>query len=387
MQYILTRDQVHHHAAGLLQTYLGLRDFGARCPARTLLAVVFAACCRLTSLACAAARLLRAPSRETVRKALLSNLPQVAELERCLNRALAADLPAALRRRAQRLAVDLTLVPYHGLPYRDVAEVYRSLAKHGTSHFHAYATAYVAYRGQRFTVALTWVRRGEALDEVLKRLLRRVAALGVRLRLLLLDRGFFSVGVIRYLQAARYPFLMPVALRGRQLDHPKGPSGTHVFLGWSRSGWGRYTLTASDRRTATVAICVRLRNWAGQRGRHGRQRLVYAFWGLGPGSTAWVRQTYRLRFGVETSYRQLHQGRARTCSRDPAVRLFLVGVALLLRNVWVWLHYAVLSTPRRGGRRYHPERLSLKDLLLLLLHAAEAQLGTVDFIGSERPLE
>jgi putative transposase len=387
MQYTVSRHQVHHHAAALLRSHLRLRDFGRSCTATTLLSVVFAACCRLSSLACACARLLLAPSRETLRRALLANLPALAELERGLNRALAADLPRALRRRPQRLAADLTLIPYHGLPYRDAAEVYRSLAKHGTSHFHAYATLYVAYRGQRFTVALTWVRRGEALQEVLKRLLRRAAGLGVRVRLLLLDRGFFSVGVIRYLQAARYPFLMPVALRGRRLDDPRGPSATRVFLTWARSGWGRYTLTAAGGRTARVSICVRLRNGAGQRGRRGRQRLVYASWGLAPRSTEWVRQTYRRRFGIETSYRQLHQGRARTCSRNPAVRLFLVGVALLLRNVWVWLHYGVLSTPRRGGRRFNPERLSLKDLLLMLLHVAEEELGTIDLIACERPWE
>jgi hypothetical protein len=40
----------------------------------------------------------------------------------------------------------------------------------------------------------------------------------------------------------------------------------------------------------------------------------------------------------------------------------VVVVALLLRNVWVWLHYAVLSTPRRGSRRLNPGRLSLKEV-------------------------
>ena len=100
-----------------------------------------------------------------------------------------------------------------------------------------------------------------------------------------------------------------------------------------------------------------------------------------------MRQTYRRRFGIEASYRQLQQGRARTCSRNPAVRRFLEGVALRLRNVWVWLHYAVLSTPRRGGRRLNPERLSLKDLLLMLLHVAEEGLGTIDLIACERPPE
>ena len=97
MQYIVNRHQIHHHAAALLQTHLRLRDFGRTGPARTPLAVVFAACGRLSSLACAGARLLLAPSRETLRQALLANLPALAELECRLNRALAADLIACER--------------------------------------------------------------------------------------------------------------------------------------------------------------------------------------------------------------------------------------------------------------------------------------------------
>ena len=123
-------------------------------------------------------------------------------------------------------------------PSDDPDEIYRSEAKSGTSHFHAYATLYVIRNGYRFTVALTAVTRGEPLEAVLKRLLRQAATVGVRCRLLLLDRGFYSVGVIRYLQAARHPFLMPVICRGRKLDDPRGPSGTNVFLTWEKSGWG-----------------------------------------------------------------------------------------------------------------------------------------------------
>jgi hypothetical protein len=36
---------------------------------------------------------------------------------------------------------------------------------------------------------------------------------------------------------------------------------------------------------------------------------------------------------IETSYRQMNQAKATTCSRHPLVRLFLVGVAVALRNV------------------------------------------------------
>ncbi len=122
-------------------------------------------------------------------------------------------------------------------------EIYRSQAKSGTCSFHAYATAYVIRQGLRFTVALTWVQQGEALPDVIQRLLAQAAKAGVRPRYLLLDRGFYSVAVFRYLgQASRAAsFLMPLTLRGRKVDHPKGPSGSRVFTTWKAAAVGRAT--------------------------------------------------------------------------------------------------------------------------------------------------
>jgi putative transposase len=384
--YTVTAQQVQRHTAQLCQQHLRLADHGPKCTAAVLLHILCYAAARLLSVAAACAALAKAPSDQAVRDALLALLPDLHELQRRLNRALAGDLPKALRRHRQALALDLVLIPYHGQPWLDPIEIYRSQAKQGTSHFHAYATAYVVRKGQRFTLALTYVLQGEALAEVVQRLLRQARRCGVRPRYLLLDRGFFSVDVIRYLQAARTPFLMPVVCRGRKPDQPKGPSGTRVFLTWKRSGWGTYTLTNAARRKATVGIAVRCRNYRGQWGRHGRQRLVYAYWGLQPASVTWVRDTYRRRFGIESSYRQLHQARIRTTTRDPLMRLLFVGLALILRNVWVWLHWTVLSHPRRGGRRLDLEQLPFRALLSWLGHLCETLLGFQDARRSERPL-
>jgi Transposase DDE domain len=383
-QYTVTRHDLHRFTMHRLSAHLRLPPTSHRCPPAVLLSVVLLAAARLTSLFAAAGR-LAAASAETVRRALRAALPAREELERRLNRALAADLPRALLGTRQPLACDLTLRPYHGRPFREEREVYRGQAKSGTSHFHAYATCYLVRRGRRFTLALTWVKRGERLEDVLWRLLHRARQVGVRPRYLLLDRAFCSVGVIRYLQAGRYPFLMPLPLRGRKADHPEGPSGSRVFAYARTSGWASYTLTSGGR-TATVGVCVKCRNYKGQGNRRGRQRLVYAFWGIRPASVEWVRQAYRARFAIETSYRQMNQARVVTCTRDPLVRLFLVGVALVLRNVWVWLHWQVLSTPRRGGRALRLERLRFKGLLLWLQHVAEEQLGVWDETQAERPL-
>src|SRR5512142_1864670 len=343
--HILDRRTVHRLAAEHLQAHLGFRDYKRTCLAPVLWSLLLAAAARITSLSDACQRLDRVPSDETARKALLATLPDYATLQQQLNAAWAGHRPKALRRRLQRLAIDLTLIPYHGRPFHDPKEVYRSQAQDGTSHFHAYATAYVVRKGQRYTVALTGVRKGEPLKDVVQRLLRQAARVGVRSQLLLLDRGFYSVAVVRYLQQARYPFLMPVVCHGRSPKQPGGPTGSSVFRTWKTSGWSRYTLTeAKTGRTATVSICVKCRNYRGQWKRHGRQALIYAYWGYQPPSPESVFSTYRLRFGIESSCRQMHGGRIRTSGRRPDVRLLCVGIALVLRNLWVWLHHEILST-------------------------------------------
>jgi Transposase DDE domain len=385
VQYTVTPAAVHRLAADLLIDHLALADYGRSCPAATLLSVVFAACCRLCSVFAACVGLGRAPSPETVRKALLANLPGVDLLERRCNRALRASLPR-LKGRRHHLAIDLTLLPYHGLPWRDDDEIYRGQAKSGTTHFHAYATAYLIQRGQRVTLAVSYVRLGEDLARVLKRLLRGARQAGARPGLLLLDRGFYTVSVVRYLQAARRPFLMPVPMKGRKADHPKGPGGTRVFGCWKAGGFATYQLRSGGKPKATVSICVHVRNRAGRRGRKGKERLVYAYWGWRPADPRRASELYRQRFGIETSYRQMNQCRARTCTRNPAVRLFLVAVALLLRNVWVWLHWQVLSAKRKGSRRLRPEALTLKALLLMLLEVAVERCGFPPGVRAERPI-
>jgi putative transposase len=358
-QYTLTATAVQHHAAALVQHYLRLRDHGPKCTTRTLLSVLFYAAARLTSLAAACTALRRAPSDQAVRDALRATLPPLYDLPDRLNRALAAHLLRALRRRRQPLAIDLTLLPYHGLPCYLPEEIYRGRAKSGTSHFHAYATAYVVRRGQRFTVALDYVLRGEALPDVLRGLLH---------------------------QAARYPFLMPAPCRGSPADHAQGPGGPRVFHLWKRGGWSRHVLRDAQGRTATVGICVKCRNYRGAWRRHGRQALVYAYGGLRPSSGQWVYQTYRLRFGIETTYRQLRQARIATATRDPVLRWLFVGLALLLRTVWVWLHGEVLSHPRRGGRRFDLDQLPFRAMLLWLQHVAEALLESVDDTHADHPI-
>jgi Transposase DDE domain len=388
--YTITARQVHDRAAACLQAALRLADHGPKCTAAVVLRVLFWAAARVASLAAACAALVAAPCDQAVRNALLATLPDFAQLQRRLNRALAGGLPRVLQRARPYVALDLTLLPYYGQPEDDPEELYRGHRKAGTNQFHAYATAYVICHGCRYTLGLRAVHHSDPWADVVRDLLRQVRQAGVPVRCVLLDRGFYSVDVIRYLQAARYPFLMPAIRRGRKPGHPEGPSGTWAFTTRRRSRWARYTLEDKGGRRATVTLavcCYQLpaTTRGGRLRRQRRQVWLYALWGLVPASVAWVRQTYRKRFGIESSYRQLNQARIRTSSRSPLVRLLFVGVALVLRNVWVWLHWEVLSGKRRGRRRVDLDQLPFRALLHWLQEVVEALFGVKESISSERP--
>ena len=93
----------------------------------------------------------------------------------------------------------------------------------------------------------------------------------------------------------------------------------------------------------------------------------------------------RTRFGIETSYRQMNQLRIRSSTQNPTLRLLFVAVALVLRNLWAWLHWVVLSTRYAGGRRVRLSRLRLRTMGLWLLHLAELTFHGCDQTNAENP--
>jgi hypothetical protein len=319
-------------AAAIVWT-LRLSDFGRSVSAMLLAKVILMAACVRTSVSGAADRTRRTPSAETVRKALLANVPEdLGKMERRINEGLLQWTPKAFRRWERRLAIDLHQRAYYG--QREHVPVRGGKRKNGTKWFWTWATAAVIEHGERWTVAMTPVGPGDALEDVLTRLLDHVKKAGILVKMALVDREFYAARAIGVLQSRGIPFLMPAIRRG-QLEGPNGPTGTRRFFQPGTTGFFEHTWRSrgkSKGQRVTVQIaCVPRRA-----GDCRRSPLVFAFHGLTWGELVWYRETYRRRFGIETSYRQLGEGLAKTTSKRVAWRMLLVAVALLLRNLWVW---------------------------------------------------
>lgn len=168
-----------------------------------------------------------------------------------------------------------------------------------------------------------------------------------------------------FLQEQHLPFLMPVMFRGR----PKKKGKPRTGLRWiQQQGAGRYPHTLKNRKCQVkITVVVAFRTFRKHGKRH-REKLLFGAWRVS-GTPPQIRHLYRTRYGIEASYRQLHQARVYTCTRDPRLRLVFVAIALLLRNLWVWIHAEQLGQKRGVHREVFLEKLRFKRLLQWLVNA------------------
>jgi hypothetical protein len=311
---------------------LALADYKQSVPALMLARLLLLACATRRSLSFVTQRCEEAPSDETVRKALLASLPGQDLLLARLVESLHYPLPRRVRRHRHPAAVDYHCRPFYGEP--DTPGIRGGKHEAGTNFFWTFATLALLTPGQRYTLALVAVPKGQPPAETVALLLAQAQRSGVRLRYLLLDKGFYDAETIALLQGQRVRFVVPLVRRG---DQEKQSGTTRFFRRDCGTGWYCHGWTAEPRRLdersgrmrrlqkveVRVSVCVINRGE--------RSNWVFATWGIDwqPGM---LKRRYRARFGIETSYRQLGQVLGCTTSKDARVRLLLVGVALLLRQ-------------------------------------------------------
>jgi Transposase DDE domain len=388
-QPILRASTVHRYARHLLQQALQPPEhFQPAIPLGLAASVLLLAACWQTSLTGACRMVKDKPSHRHVRDCLYACLPpRPRDLLSRLLAVLWQTLPEHLRRVPRSMALDLHQRPYYGK--KNTKGTTRRQKKASTRKSFTYATLAVLDRCGRFTVGFLPVRPHMRLTTIVERLLDQAEEVGLQISYLMLDKEFYAAEVIALLQKRGVAFLMPAVRKGS-----KGKGNSNLFEPGAALGWSEYTWTTSLRRydfkadrrykkgtlSVTVRMCV---------ARHPKkdEPLVYASWGLSKWSPAQVVQTYRRRFGIETKYRQLGMCLARTSARGERFRLLLVGLALLLCNLWAQLHSEVFSTGPVSERQLHLGLLRLAELIAAVAADIAAQFGGwVSQWSIQRPL-
>ena len=384
----LSDTQALNTARSILQQHLPLEANGYTCHREHLYDALLAASASGDTLEAVCRDLPDAPKAGTLRRYFNEQLTIEAlpELGQQLNQALAQDLPARLRRKPQRVALDFHDRPYHGKASQERAQWVRARAKDGTTRFLRIATAYVIHRGLRLTLAVRFVLPDDETVDVVKALTGSIDALKLPVSCLLLDKGFASIAVMDYLEAQHLPAIIACPIRGKKTPEP---GGTRALCQGRASYTTGYTFRNSQRSfTASVAVC-RVFTTSRRTGRMKRRGtwLVFivigeALQGLSPQA---VRRLYRQRFGVETSYRLSGQVRGWTTSQNVAYRFVLWALSFFMVNVWVHLCWLFTQVPRRGGRWLDRERFRLRRYAKFIRQALERKYGFVAEITASAP--
>jgi hypothetical protein len=338
----ITPSVVRFTAHAALQQALPWKRFGRRVTVTRLLDLLLLVAALRCSLYAVVRRFRFGFSHETARQALNSNLPDRARLQQGLLDALYSFGSRRLRRRRWDIAIDLHYCPFYGDPH--TPGIVGGPAKQGSKRHYAYATAVLLHRRHRYTVGLMSVDQKYKPHEVVKVLLTQLHQRGLRVRGVALDSGFDSGDTLLLLQERGLSYVLPLRRKGRGNNRRNAcfalPVGTLTNIEW---------VTDKSRRPVRTEVVVARRR--------GAPRIaVYAFGGWGVraalGRARQAKRVYRRRFGIETSYRQMNESKGRTTKKDVIYRLLLVGLALLLRQVWVWLTWQLARAWRCRARQW-----------------------------------
>jgi len=290
---------------------------------------------------------------------------QLAEQEAAMNAALAARLPPQFQTHGVEAAIDEHDQPCYGKSDELLEYTCGGRAKAGTTRFFRIVTLYVIYRQMRLTVAVAFVRPCDKTAAIVQKLLERSRSRQIQINVLYLDRGFCTTPVIDYLQRVKQPAVLACTIRGKQ-------GGTRQLCRGRKSYRTTYTFTSG----LTVQMAVVATLVPGKNQKRRRKWLLFVLIGL-DWQPKTVYRRYRFRFGIESSYRILRRVRVKTASRNPALRFFLLGFALLLVNLWAWLRWIVARIPGPGPHRVDPVRFQFQSFVCLLRRAIEHLYGVV----------
>ena len=242
----------------------------------------------------------------------------------------------------------------------------------GTCSFYAYATLYIIKKGKRVTLAIRGVRWFDTNVAILTYLLAELSFFKIKVKKLYLDRGFFSISVIRWLQALNIPLIMPAIRRGTQ-------GGIKQFLRGRHSYKTTYTMTNGKENSVTFDLWIICKYKKGKREKYGIEYFAYVVYKVST-SLTYLHEDYRKRFGIESSYRLKNICRIRTNNKKPVLRLLFVGISFLLVNIWINQLLLKISHKRRGGRLIYRTLFTLKQMLAFLRQAVERKYKVVEGI-------
>ena len=254
--------------------------------------------------------------------------------------------------------------------FRDVDEEYMATGKPkgGTSKRLRYTTVKVVGGSIGLTVAIHPTGKRYNKAGIVRQLLERARRAGVRSKLHLLDRGFYSAEVLSTLIKIDQPFIMPAVKNSGTV------SAIESHASGARKAVQQYTVRGKGAE-ATITLVIVPKEGAKDTDPPKDRYLVFATnfsVRKARAMLAGIPKEYRRRWGIETGYRVAKQVRPFTSSRNPSVRLMLFCFTMILYNLWVisgWI--AGGCTAGTGSDAYARPPITMYRMMAAMYAACE----------------
>ena len=272
--------------------------------------------------------------------------------------------------KSYHFAIDFTNDPYYGeIVETNKDYVIKSKMKDSTTTFYSYVSLYIITKGQRLTIAVFPVKKGVSTVEYIRRFLAILKDLNAGITVLCLDRGFYSNAVFSFLQKESIPHIVPVRKHGKELKK---------ILRGNHSRYARYTMMGTGE-PLELTLAIDVQYLQGKNKKFGNVNLGYVVYGI-DWNPRRVYRVYKNRFAIESSYRMRNIVRAKTSSRNVAIRYLLTIISFLLKNIWVSLQWIFFSRVRRGPRTIDEDLFRFDLFRLFVWEGIRKKLKFVTFV-------
>ena len=234
------------------------------------------------------------------------------------------------------VAIDLHQISCHSKRMRP--DLRGGKRKGGTNWFETYISAQCVNPGSRLVLAVQRLDRSSAVHESLREALETcresASAVGSSLGLVLVDRGFFSVGSISEIESLGLDYVMPCTRTAKVKDALASfAAGT---LGSVSKQEMKSSSKASIRYDMVIEPKKKRRNKESERPED--KYVAFAT------NTPWTdMEEYGRRWGIETGYRMVENARAKTSSVKKPARIFCFLYSLMLFNAWILANAALAA--------------------------------------------
>ena len=264
------------------------------------------------------------------------------------------------------VAIDMHLIPCHSKKLG--SDLRGGERKSGTNRFEAYITAQCVNSKSRLILAALYMDKSssvhESLREIINLCLENVSAVGSRLGLILVDRGFFSVNSISEIERLSLEYLMPCIRTSKVKD------SLHRFVTKTLGPISKSEMTNLDKATIQYHMIItekkRVRKESERTKNAGAPEDRYIAFAT---NAPWMDVgEYSKRWTIETCYRLVENARAKSFGSNRPARLFCFLYSLTLFNAWVLVNAQLASFLKLRGGALPVTQLYMKIATLMAIY-------------------